>query len=70
MEERFEAAESEPGIDLAIGTEKFFFQAILDGNKTNCIGIVDVEDNNICVAMMGWDGEWPVLSVKRLPLNL
>ncbi len=30
---------------------------ILDGNGTNCIGIVDVEDDNICVAVVGCDGE-------------
>ncbi len=34
-EERFEAAAHEPGAGLAIGVEKFFFQAILDGNGTN-----------------------------------
>jgi hypothetical protein len=32
MQERFEAKESKPGVDLAICREKLFFQAILDGN--------------------------------------
>ncbi len=45
MQERFEAAESEPGIDLAICTEKLFFRTILDGDGANCIGVKDVEDN-------------------------
>jgi hypothetical protein len=39
--------ESESGKVLTIGTEKFFFQTILDGNGANCVGVVDVEDNNI-----------------------
>jgi hypothetical protein len=56
MQERFEAVESEPGVDLAICTEKLFFKAILDGNRENCIG-VDVEDNNMCMAIVGCDGE-------------
>ncbi len=43
--------------DVTIWTQKLFFGAILDGNGANCIGIKDVEDNNICVATVGHDGE-------------
>jgi hypothetical protein len=35
MQESFEAAESELGVDLAICTEKLSFQAILDRNRAN-----------------------------------
>ncbi len=37
--------------------KKLFFGAILDGNGAICIGIEYVEDNYICVAMVGHDGE-------------
>jgi hypothetical protein len=37
--------------------KKFFFGAILDGNGSNCIGIKDVEDNNIHMAAVGCDRE-------------
>jgi hypothetical protein len=70
IEERFEAVDSEPGIDLPIGTEMFFFQVILDGNRANRIGIVDVEDYNICLARVGCDGEAAGLIGERLPLIL
>jgi hypothetical protein len=70
MQERFEAAESEPGVDFAICTEKLFFQAILDGNGANCIGIEDVEDNNICMAAVGYDGEAASLIGKEVAIDL
>ncbi len=37
--------------------EEFFLGEILVGNRSNRIGIEDVEDNNICVAMVGCDWE-------------
>jgi hypothetical protein len=37
--------------------QKLFFGAILDGNRANQIGIKYVEDNNICMAVVGRDGE-------------
>jgi hypothetical protein len=49
--------ECEPGVDLTICTKKLFFRAILDGNGANCSGIKYVEDNNICMAAVGRDGE-------------
>jgi hypothetical protein len=70
MEERFEAAESEPCVDLTIGTEKFFFQAILDGNRTNCIVVLDVEDNNVFIAMVGCDGELASLIGEEVAIDL
>ncbi len=30
---------------------------ILDGNGTNRVGIVDVKDANMCMAVVGCDGE-------------
>jgi hypothetical protein len=57
MEERFEAAKSQPGVDLVIGAEKFFFGAILDGNRTNLVGIVDVKNDNECVTAVECDGK-------------
>jgi hypothetical protein len=40
--------------------EEFFLGEILVGNRSNRIGIEDVEDNNICVAMVGcdWEAAW------------
>ncbi len=37
--------------------KKFFFGAIIDGNRLNCVGVKDVEDNNICMAAVGCDRE-------------
>jgi hypothetical protein len=37
--------------------KKFFFGAILDGNRSTYVGIKDVEDNNICVATIGCERE-------------
>ncbi len=70
MQERFEAAESEPGEDLAICMEKFLFQAILDGNGENHVSIVDVEDNTICVAAVGCDGEAASLIGEEVAIDL
>ncbi len=49
VEERFETMVCEPLVDLAVCTKKFFF-GLLDGNRSNCIGIEDVEYYNIRVA--------------------
>ncbi len=49
--------ECEPGVDLTMCTKMIFFRAILDGNRSNRIGVEYVEDNNICVATVGCDGE-------------
>jgi hypothetical protein len=57
VSERFETALCEPVVDLAICAKKFFFGVILDGDGLKCVGIEDVEDNNICVAAIGCDRE-------------
>ncbi len=49
--------ECDPGVDLATCMKKLFFRAILDGNRLNCVGIEYVEDNKICMAAVGHDGE-------------
>jgi hypothetical protein len=70
MQERFEAAESEPGVDFAICMEKLFFRPILEGNRANCIDIVDVDNNNICVAAVGCDGEVAGLISEEVAIDL
>jgi hypothetical protein len=57
MEERFEAAKGEPGAEFTVGMEKLFFGAILDGNRTNVVGVVVVEDDKISMAVVGYDGK-------------
>ena len=69
MQERFEAAESEPGVDLMICTKKLFFRAIPDGNGANCVGGEYVEDNNICVATVGHDGEAACLIGEEVAID-
>ncbi len=49
LEERFETTLSEPLVDLTVCIKKFFFGPILDGNRSNRIGVEDVEYYNICV---------------------
>ncbi len=60
MQESFVAVEDGPGIDLAICTEKLYFQAILDGNGANCIGIVDVKTTTYAWPQLDVMGKWPV----------
>ncbi len=50
--------------------EKFFFQAILDENRANRVGVVDVEDNDICVAADGCDGEVAGLVGEEVAIDL
>jgi hypothetical protein len=69
IKERFEATKSEPGVDLAIGVEKFFFGEIFDGNRTNGVGIVDVEDDNLSVAAVGCDGKGACLIGEEVAID-
>jgi hypothetical protein len=70
MEKGFEATESEPGVDLAIGTEKFLFHKFFNWNVTNCVGVVDIENDNICVAAVGHDGEAAGLISEEVAIDL
>ncbi len=70
MQERFEAVESKPGIDLTIGMQKLFFRAILVGNRANCVGVEDVEDSNICIAAVGHGGEAVGLIGEEVAIDL
>jgi hypothetical protein len=49
--------------------KKFFFGAILDGNGSNCVGIKDVEDNNICVAAVECNGEAACLIGEEIAID-
>jgi hypothetical protein len=49
--------------------EKFFFQAILDGNGTNCVCVVDVKDNNICMVVVGCDRELASLIGEEVAID-
>ncbi len=49
-------------------TKKLFFGAILDGKGANLVGVQYVEDNNICVAAVGCDGEAACLIGAEVPL--
>jgi hypothetical protein len=49
--------------------KKLFFGAILDGNGANCIGIEYVEDNNICMAAVGRDGEAACLIGEKVAIG-
>jgi len=37
--------------------QEFFFRLALDWYRANIVGVVDVEDNDVCVAPVGGDGE-------------
>ncbi len=40
-----------------VGAQEFFLQPAFDGDRANVVGIVDVEDNDVCIASVGGDGE-------------
>ncbi len=62
-------AECEPGVDLAICMKKLFFRGILDRNGENHVGIEYVEDNNICMATVGRDGEAASLICEEVAID-
>ncbi len=43
---------------------------ILDGNRAHCVVVVDVEDNNICIAAVGYDGEAAGLIGEEVAIDL
>ncbi len=49
--------------------KKLFFGAILDGNGANRVGVEYVEDNNICVAAVGRDGEATCLIGEEVAID-
>jgi hypothetical protein len=69
LEERFEAAKSEPGVDVATVTEKFFFGTIFDGNRINVIGVLDVNDNNVCMVVVGCDRKAASLVCEEIAID-
>jgi hypothetical protein len=53
----FEAPAGQVLVGDLIGVEEFFLSAILDGNRRNKVGIVNVENDKVSVASVGCDGE-------------
>ncbi len=57
----FEAPAEQILVRDLIGTEEFFLGAILDGNGSNKVGSLNVENYKVGVASVGCDGEAPSL---------
>ena len=57
VEARFEAPGGEIIVSDLVGAKEFFFRPILDGNGSDEVGIVDIEDDQVSVAAVGRDGE-------------
>ncbi len=53
-----------------IGVEEFFLGAILDGNGSNKVGIVNVENYKVRVASVGCDGKASSLVGEHLSSNV
>ena len=57
VQEGFEALHRQPLICFVVCAQEFFFRPALDWYRANVVGIVDVENNDVCVAPVGGDGE-------------
>ncbi len=53
----FEAPAGQIYVGDLIGAKEFFLGVILDGNGSNKVGIVNVENDEVSVASVGCDGE-------------
>ena len=57
VEARFEAPGGEIIVSDLVGAKEFFLGPIFDGNGSNEVGIVDIEDDQVRVAAVRRDGE-------------
>ena len=57
VETWFEPSAGKIFVSDLVGAEEFLFGSILDGNGGNEVGVVDVEDNKVCIAAIGGDWE-------------
>ena len=57
METWFEPSAGKIFVSDLVGAEEFFLRSIFDGNGSNEVGIVDIEDDQIRVAAVRCDGE-------------
>jgi hypothetical protein len=57
VQEGFEAPHRQPLVCFAVSAQEFFFRPALDGYRANVVCVVDVENNGVCVAPVGGDGE-------------
>ncbi len=70
VELRFEYSTGQILVRDLVGSEEFFFGAVFDGSGCNEVGVIDVEDDNICVAVVGRDWEAACLIGEYLPCDL
>ncbi len=70
VELRFESLTGQILVRDLVGLEEFFFGAVFDGNRRNEVGIIDVEDDKVCVATVGRDWEAVCLIGEFLPCAL
>ncbi len=70
METWFETSACEIFISDLVGAEEFFFCLILDGNGGNEVGVVDIENDKICVATIGREWELPSLVGEYLSTDV
>ncbi len=65
VEARFEAPGGEIIVSDLVGVKEFFFRPIFDGNGSDEVGIVDIEDDQVSVAAVRRDGETSSLIGRR-----
>ncbi len=67
VELRFESSTGQILVRDLVGSEEFFFGVVFDGNGRNEVGVIDVEDDKVCVAVVGRDWEAARLIGECLP---
>ncbi len=70
VELRFESLTRQILVHDLVGLKEFFFGAVFDGNGRNKVGIINVEDDKVCVAVVGCDWEAARLIGEYLPCDL
>ncbi len=70
VELQFESLTRQILVRDLVGLEEFFFGAVFDGNGHDEVGIIDVEDDKVCLAAVGRDWEAARLIGEYLPCDL
>ncbi len=57
MEAWFETSGGNIVVCESVGAEEFFLHTILYGNRSDEVGVIDIDDDKICVLAIQCDGE-------------
>jgi hypothetical protein len=70
VELRFESSTRQILVHDLVGLEEFFVGAVFDGNRRDEVGVIDVEDDKVCMATVGRDWEAAHLIGEYFPCDL